>query len=231
MRSSRPSASAPAAEDDARRLIRALLCDLDCVLIDSRAPHERVWTRWAQRHGLDVAVVIERAHGRPSMEAIAEFAPGLDAPAEADRLEREQTEDVAGVVAIPGAAQLLAAAPTDALAIVTSATADLAAARLAAAGLPLPPVVFTQERIARGKPDPEGYLAAAAALAVEPAACAVLEDAPAGVAAGRAAGAFVVGVLTTHAPDQLRGADVLVGDLRRLPGALGAPAPPWLPTI
>ena len=134
-------------------------------------------------------------------------------------------------MAIPGAAELLAAGPADAHAIVTSATAHLAAARLAAAGLRQPPVTITREHIARGKPDPEGYLAAAAALAVEPEACAVLEDAPPGIAAGLAAGAFVVGVLTTHTPDQLAGAHVLVEDLRRLSGALGAAVSPWLTTI
>jgi mannitol-1-/sugar-/sorbitol-6-phosphatase len=126
---------------------------------------------------------------------------------------------------------LLAAAPDDALAIVTSATAGLASARLAAAGLGLPRVAITREHITHGKPAPEGYLAAAAALGVEPAACAVLEDAPPGVAAGRAAGAFVVGVLTTHSPDQLDGADVLVEDLRRLRAVLGPDAPLWLPTV
>lgn len=212
-------------------MIRALLCDLDGVLIDSSAPHERVWTRWAQRHGLDPGVVVERAHGRPSADAVAEFAPGLDARAEAAELEREQAGDVAGVVPIAGAADLLAAAPADGIAIVTSATADLAAARLAAAGLPMPPVAITRERIACGKPDPEGYLVAAAALAAEPGGCAVLEDAPPGVAAGLAAGAFVVGILTTHAAEQLEGAHVLIADLRRLRGALGAQAPTWLPTI
>jgi sugar-phosphatase len=77
-----------------------------------------------------------------------------------------------------------------------------------------PRVCITEERVTRGKPDPEGYLRAASALGVvDPAMCVVLEDAPAGVAAGRAAGMHVIGVLTSHPASALAGAHALVGDL------------------
>ena len=78
-----------------------------------------------------------------------------------------------------------------------------ALARLGAAGLPVPEVLVTPERLSRGKPDPEGYLLAARELGAAPSECVVLEDAPAGIEAGRAAGMHVVGITTTHDPAQL----------------------------
>ena len=98
------------------------------------------------------------------------------------------------MTALPGAADLLAQWPHDRLAIVTSGTRDLASARLGAAGLPVPRVLVSAERVSRGKPDPEGYLLAARELAAEPSECVVLKDAPAGVRAGVAAGMRVVGI-------------------------------------
>jgi sugar-phosphatase len=67
----------------------------------------------------------------------------------------------------------------------------------------VPEVLVTPERLSRGKPDPEGYLLAARALGAPPADCVVFEDAPAGIEAGRAAGMHVVGITTTHAPEEL----------------------------
>ena len=74
-------------------------------------------------------------------------------------------------------------------------------------------MLVTAERLRRGKPEPEGYLLAAAELGADPAQCVVLEDAPAGVAAGRAAGMVVVGVLGTQPPESLPGADEHVPDV------------------
>jgi sugar-phosphatase len=66
--------------------------------------------------------------------------------------------------------------------------------------------------VSQGKPSPEAYLKAARDLGVEPADCLVMEDAPAGIEAARAAGMPVIAVTTTHPPDQLP-ADVRVRDL------------------
>jgi sugar-phosphatase len=188
-----------------------VLSDMDGVLVDSGAAVERVWRRWAARHGLAFAEIAALVHGRPSREAVAAVLPGADLAAESAWVEDEQTRDTAGVVAVRGAARLLARrAP---LAVVTSASERLAASRLAAAGLARPAHVVTVEMIERGKPDPEAYLLGARLLGVAPAACVVLEDAPAGVAAGRAAGMRVVGLATTHTSAELAGADVVVADL------------------
>ena len=102
----------------------------------------------------------------------------------------------------------------------TSGHDALARRRLEAVGLPVPDVLVTGDAVEHGKPHPEGFLRAAAALGVEAVACVVVEDAPAGIAAGRAAGARVVGVTTTHPADDLRGADLIVADLRGLDDAL-----------
>lgn len=160
-----------------------LLCDLDGVLVDSAPAIARVYRAWARRHGLDEELVVATAQGRPSREVVRACAPQLDAAAESAAIEAAHAADQAGVEAIAGAAELLATTPAQRLAVVTSCSLPLARARFAAAGLAQPSVCITAELVTRGKPDPEGYLRAAAALGAEPAACVVLEDAPAGVAA------------------------------------------------
>jgi len=190
--------------------VTIVLADLDGVLVDSQASIARAWTWWARRHGLDGDVVEAVQHGRPSGEIIESLRPELDAHAESLAVDARQAHDTEGVVALPGALGLFAAFGLDRLAVVTSCTVPLATARLAAAGLPRPQVLVTPERLRRGKPDPEGYLLAARRLGAEPADCVVLEDAPAGVAAGRAAGMRVVGILTTHAAADLEDADETV---------------------
>jgi sugar-phosphatase len=183
-----------------------VLSDLDGVLVDSQASIMRAWRWWGERHGVEPAAIDAVQHGRPSGEIVAALAPALDARAESRALDLRQAGDTDGIVALPGAAEMLDAFRPDRVAVVTSCTAPLARARLEAAGLRAPSVLVTADRLRRGKPDPEGYLLAARELGAEPSECVVLEDAPAGVQAGRAAGMRVVGVLTTHAPDALAGA-------------------------
>jgi mannitol-1-/sugar-/sorbitol-6-phosphatase len=184
-----------------------VLSDLDGVLVDSHASIMRAWRWWGERHGVARDAIEAVQHGRPSGEVIAALAPGVDAAAESRAIDLRQAADTDGVVALPGAADLLRDLAPDRVAIVTSCTVPLATARLRAAGLAAPGVLVTPERLRAGKPDPEGYLLAARELGADPAECTVLEDAPAGVAAGRAAGMHVVGVLTTHAPGELAEAD------------------------
>ena len=195
----------------------AVLSDLDGVLVDSGAEIERVWREWAISHDLDADDMVRATHGVPAAPVIARVAPWLDPVAEAARVDRLHAET--GGVALPGAAELLALVSP--LAVVTSCSPPLAAARFAAAGLRPPEVVITNDLTERGKPHPDPYLAAAAALGVAPRDCLVVEDAPAGVAAGRAAGAEVWAVATTHSPGELRDASVVVPDLWGVLGGLG----------
>jgi sugar-phosphatase len=194
-----------------------LLCDLDGVLVDSTAAIARVYRAWASAHGLNPRLVVETAQGRPSWEVVAICAPELDAAAESALIEAAHVADQERVVAIAGARQLLTQTPPELLAVVTSCSAALAAARFAAAGLSAPSVLVTADQVTRGKPDPEGYLRAAGLLGAAPGDCVVLEDAPAGVKAGFAAGMHVIAVLSSHPPASLAGADAFVYDLTEVP--------------
>jgi mannitol-1-/sugar-/sorbitol-6-phosphatase len=181
--------------------VTVILSDLDGVLVDSHASIMRAWRWWGALHGVESAAIEGVQHGRPSGEVIAALAPALDADAESRAIDLRQADDTDGVIALPGASELLAGVTP--VAVVTSCTVPLATARLRAAGLPVPEVLVTPERLSRGKPDPEGYLLAAGALGAPPADCVVFEDAPAGIEAGRAAGMHVVGITTTHAAEEL----------------------------
>ena len=192
----------------------AVISDLDGVLVDSAAATSRVWAVWGARHGLDGAAIQAANHGRPARDVVAEHVPACALAAETDVVLRAECEDTEGVIAYPGAADVLA---LPVVAIATSCALPLAHARLGAAGLAIPDVLVTSDQIARGKPAPDCYLRAAERLGVDPAACLVLEDAPSGIAAGRAAGMTVWAVTTTHAPQALGAARRIAAGL---PGLL-----------
>lgn len=195
---------------------RALLLDMDGTLVNSDAAVERVWRRWADRHGLDGDEVLKVVHGRQGYASMALLLPGRPMEqnlAENARMLAEETADTEGVVEVPGAADFLASLAGVPHALVTSADVALSTARMAAAGLALPAVRITAESVGASKPDPEGFLKGAAELGVAPEDCVVFEDSGAGVAAGRAAGMRVVGV---GARAGLHRPDAVVRDLRRV---------------
>jgi sugar-phosphatase len=189
-----------------------LLFDLDGVLVDSTPAVARVWTRWALAHGFDPEETVRQAHGRPSIATIADLLPDADLAAENDVVLRGELEDTDGVVPLPGALEFLKALPADRWAVVTSCARELAAVRLKAAGLPVPKRIVTCDDVTRGKPDPEPYLKGAALLGVPAAECVVFEDAPAGIRAGKGAGALVVALTTTSPETELEqaGADWII---------------------
>jgi sugar-phosphatase len=193
---------------------QALLVDLDGTLVDSSAPVSRAWTAFARRHGLDPAEVLVFAQGRPSSETVRLLAPSADHAAEAALVEEDETSDTDGVFALPGAGDLLTSGYP--LAIVTSCSSQLADVRLRAAGLPRPEVVISSSMVMRGKPDPQGFLLGARRLSVTAARCTVLEDSPIGIDAGRAAGARVIALRTTHGDDALARADAIIDNLAAL---------------
>jgi sugar-phosphatase len=179
--------------------VAAVLFDMDGTLVDSDAAVARAWAHWSARRGVDPARVAAVTPGRPALESITDLAPWLDPDqrrADAAELLARERADLADIVPTPGARELVAALAAAAVpyAVVTSADDGLARARLAAAGLPVPDVLVTAGSVARGKPDPEGYLLAAGALRVPARDCLVVEDTLAGVRAGLAAGATVAAV-------------------------------------
>src|SRR5579863_4160428 len=191
-----------------------VLFDLDGVLADSTPAVVRVWTDWSVKHGFDPDEVVHKAHGRPSITTVREYLPEGDAEAENREIEQREIEDIGDVKALPGAAELLQALPPERWAIVTSCTRPLAVVRIQAAGLPLPKYLITSSDITRGKPDPEPYLKGAAKLGLAASDCVVIEDAGAGVRSGKAAGARVIAVRTSHSDAELRvaGADWIVNN-------------------
>jgi sugar-phosphatase len=197
---------------------KAILFDMDGVLIDSAHAVERVWRKWALAHHLDPEVVVEQAHGRRSIETLRAVAPEMDAERENLNVEQLEIDDWQGVSALAGAAQLLRSLPPEWFAIVTSATRPLAVARLGYAGLPVPRHMVAAEDVAQGKPFPEPYLKGAALLGVAPADCLVFEDTPAGVTAARAAGMRVIGVGNTYPEQALyaANADAVVSSLAEI---------------
>lgn len=174
---------------------RAVLFDMDGTLVDSTAVVEEVWGEFAARYGLDSAEILRTSHGVQAGDTVRRFAPaGADVVALTEELGAMERVRTAGIVALPGAAHLLRSLPADAVALVTSADRMLADVRMAAAGLRMPATAVTADLVLRGKPHPEGYLTAARLLGVAPAEAVVFEDAPAGIAAGMAAGIRTVAV-------------------------------------
>lgn len=183
----RPVAGASIAAD-------ALLFDNDGTLVDTTSAVDRAWTEFAVHYGIDPDAVLAVAHGVRADETIRRFLPEPLWTEAAAWLDARELDLVHETVPLPGARELLEhltalGAPW---AVVTSANALVARARLTAAGFPLPPVLVTADDVSAGKPDPGCYLLAAERLGVDPSRCIVVEDVPAGLKAGRAAGARVV---------------------------------------
>jgi sugar-phosphatase len=190
-----------------------VIFDLDGVLIDSTAVVERSWRRWAAAHGLDFEMVLQIAHGRRAAETMRIVAPHLDADTETARMAAEEVHDADGMVKIEGAVRLVRSLPESRWAVATSATREIATARLTFVGISTPAVLITADDIECGKPDPRIYVLAAERLGVLPESCVVIEDAPVGIQGARAAGMPVIAVVTTHPREALQEADVIVEHL------------------
>ena len=193
--------------------VRAVLLDMDGTLVDSDAAVERAWRAWSAAYGVDPRRAVEAGHGNPAATTIRLLLPQLSDRELAVAVEREhelQYDDLADVTALPGAGRLLATLARLDLpwAVVTSADGRLAKARLGAAGI-APPLVVTVEDVRHGKPDPEGYLLAAARLGVDPGHCLVVEDSMPGLTAGRRAGARTAALRGLPGDVRLTGLDHL----------------------
>jgi mannitol-1-/sugar-/sorbitol-6-phosphatase len=195
---------------------RAILFDLDGVLVNSAERVEKTWREWAARHRLNPEHVIAMAHGRRTIETVRLVAPELVIDAELKELEESEATNPDGVYEIAGARELLQRLPASQWAVVTSGIRAVAEFRLKYTGLPLPPVMICADDITRGKPDPEGYLTAAARLGFSAADCIVIEDAPAGIESAQAAGMRSIAIAATYPAARLSDADAVVERLTDL---------------
>jgi len=194
--------------------VDAILFDIDGTLVDSTAAVVRTWTTWAAKHGIDADEVLRVCHGRRTEDTLGMFLPAEELATATAEIEQWDLADLDDVRALPGTQNLLRRLlPADRWAAVTSGSRELMQARLTAAGLPIPEVLVSAEAVEAGKPEPEGYLKAAAALGRDIRRCLVVEDAPAGIHAGRAAGARVLAVTTSHPASELTLADAVIPDL------------------
>ena len=182
---------------------KGFLFDLDGTLVDSLPVVERAWSNWAKSRDLDPVVVLDFIHGKQAITSLRHFMPGESEEAiqqQFSLLEKVEAEDTDGISALPGAVQLLERLEALSMpwAIVTSGSVPVARARHAAGELATPEIFITAELVARGKPNPDPYLLGAQRLGLKPEDCVVVEDAPAGVLSGLAAGCKVIAV---NAPD------------------------------
>ncbi len=182
---------------------KGFLFDLDGTLVDSLPVVERAWSNWAKSRDLDPVVVLDFIHGKQAITSLRHFMPGESEEAihqQFSLLEKVEAEDTDGISALPGAVQLLERLEALSMpwAIVTSGSVPVARARHAAGELATPEIFITAELVARGKPNPDPYLLGAQRLGLKPEECVVVEDAPAGVLSGLAAGCQVIAV---NAPD------------------------------
>jgi sugar-phosphatase len=194
---------------------KAMLFDMDGVLVSSIASAQRCWRRWGQHYGVPGWENLDIPHGVRARDIAIHFKPDIDPDEGLKLIEDMEVEDTGDIVLLPGAQPLLQSLPAHRWTIVTSATKRLMIARLKAAQLPVPEELISAEMVTNGKPHPEPYERGAELLGFPIAECVVIEDAPSGVKAGKAAGARVLGVVGTHTADELKavGADWVVQTL------------------
>ncbi|WP_411706212.1 sugar phosphatase [Edaphovirga cremea] len=197
---------------------KGFLFDLDGTLVDSLPAVERSWINWAQSRGVNPQEVLAFIHGKQAITSLRHFMPGEseeEIQREFSALEAIEARDTEGVEALPGAHALLnqLVALNIPWAIVTSGTVPVAHARHAAAGLPQPAVFITAEQVVHGKPQPDAYLLGAKMLGLPPESCVVVEDAPAGVLAGLAAGCKVIAVNAPADTPKLEQVDLVLTTL------------------
>jgi beta-phosphoglucomutase family hydrolase len=210
---------------------RALILDMDGVIVDSNPVHREVWAAYNRRFGIETDEAMQqRMYGRRNDDIVRDFfgdhltieqvrAHG----AAKERLFRETIGPVLNEALVPGLREFLERHCHRPLGVATNAEPENVDFLLDTARLrPYFRAVVDGHQVARPKPHPDIYLRAAELLGVQPESCVVFEDSLTGIQAARAAGMAVVGVGTTH--DALPGVDLEIRDFT-------SPAlEPWLAT-
>ncbi|KAF2401432.1 HAD-like protein [Trichodelitschia bisporula] len=198
-----------------------LLFDMDGTIIDSTPAIVKHWTTIGKELGVDPAVILATSHGRRSIDVLKAYDPSRATPEYVSKIEGQiPTLYGSDAVELPGSRTLLAGleAAGAPWAIVTSGSRPLVAGWLELMKLTFPRNLVTAEDVPNGKPDPACYRLGYSKLypeVMDEHRILVLEDAPAGVRAGKAAGFKVVAVATSHSVEEVleAGADWVVKDL------------------
>ncbi|MBA4076335.1 MAG: hypothetical protein C0508_14930 [Cyanobacteria bacterium PR.023] len=192
---------------------KAILSDLDGTLVDSTICVDYAVAAWAEEHNLHLGDLVEKAHGRRTIDIVQMFTPDADIDAEVKHLEDLETSCTKGLVPIDGAVELLSRLSPHHFAVVTSGSHRLATHRLTHTKLPIPRVFITADDVTLGKPNPEPYILAANRLGLEPKDCVVFEDSPNGIKAAKQAGMRVIAIAVRSADHNITEADYVVHDL------------------
>ena len=205
-------------------LTKGVLFDLDGTLIDSTPAITRSWSAVLTEIGIPLDV-LPSLHGSPSRQSLHRLLP--DAPDDeidhwARKIENLEVVDTDGIVLLPGVRELFAYLDSKSIEwfIVTSCTRELGTSRANSVGLTLPPKSVFFDDVVKGKPHPDPYLLGLERLGLPASEALVLEDAPAGVRSGKAAGINVIAMVTTHAREELLEADHVADSLFDIPGLL-----------
>lgn len=211
-------------------VVEAVLFDMDGTLVDSTAGVVGAWETFAETYpGLNVTEILSTSHGVRTVENLKKHC-GITDPdeleREASRFEKEivnssKKNGRRGIVQLPGVREIMAellpgrSLPKPCWAICTSATRDYAAAALEMAGVPVPEAFVVAEDVEQGKPAPDPYLLGAKKAGADPKKCLVVEDAPAGIRSGQAAGCKTLALVTSHTREQMEATkpDYLVTNL------------------
>jgi beta-phosphoglucomutase len=198
---------------------------MDGVLVDSYRAHFESWRRLAQKHGMELTEEqFAATFGKTSRENIRSFWPGRVAEEEIALWDDQKEHFYREILQerfpeMDGASDLLRrlAAEDFLLAIGSSGppeNVELVRNRMPAGSLFSAAV--TGKDVSRGKPEPDVFLLAARKLGLPPRRCAIVEDAPVGIEAGRRAGMVVIALTGTAPRKQLAGADFIISSLRQL---------------
>lgn len=201
-----------------------VIFDMDGVLVDSARPHLRSWQLLAEENGASVtSEQFASAFGQQNRDIIpALFGPVSDArlTALADRKERLYRDLVRESPPIVDGAVSLVRSLHEAgagLAVGSSGPrANIDLVLMAMGVQDCIDVVVSGDDVTRGKPDPQVFSLAVEKLRLPPNQCVVIEDAPVGIAAARAAGTKSVAVLMHHAAEAFAEADMIVPKLSDL---------------
>ncbi|PVZ96669.1 hypothetical protein BB558_007411 [Smittium angustum] len=182
-----------------------LLFDLNGTLINTVKCVQKYWGIYSKEYDINPKELLKFSHGVQTIDILNRLLPENieNNPTLALTIENRIAGDVEGVEVVPGTKELLNSINNDSWGIVTSGTEMMARTRLEQMSIPAPKHFFTADNTKRSKPNPDGYIACAQSIGVDPANCIVFEDAPAGIKAGLTAGCTVIGIISSHTEEQL----------------------------